>query len=62
MSWLLKKAPLPSKSPVEKAAGAVADHVDGKALLGSGLGLIGSLASLTAASAVVSAVRRREQD
>ncbi|HKJ11724.1 MAG TPA: hypothetical protein VJ976_04965 [Ornithinimicrobium sp.] len=60
MLWLFKKAPVVSKSPVERAAGAVAKRVDGKKLVSSGLGVIGSLASVTAASAAVSAVRKRE--
>lgn len=53
MSFLRKK------SFAERAAEELAHRVDTKALARSGIRVVGSVASLAAASAIVSAVRKK---
>lgn len=56
MSFLRKK------SIAERAVQGLARRVDTKGLARSGVKVVGSVASLAAASAVVSAVRKKGQD
>lgn len=62
MSFLRKKnMALRKKNMAERAAEVVTHRVDGKALVQAGLSFVGSAASLTAVSAVVSSLRKKKQ-